>query len=45
MKNSLKGIKEIYENNLLSFGKNYKGVGWKKKRMPSLGIELCQKLF
>ena len=32
MKNSLKGIKEIYENNLLSFGKNYKGVGWKKKK-------------
>ena len=42
MKKSLKKIKEIYENDLEKFGKNHRGVGWKKKRMPLKDMRLCQ---
>ena len=45
MKKSLKKIKEIYENDLEKFGKNHRGVGWKKKKDAIKRYEIMSKLI
>ena len=45
MKRSPKKIKTIYENDLIKYGDNHKGVGWKRKSEAQTRYEIMLDLF